>query len=413
MDGNFYATQIVRKLVDAGYIAYFAGGWVRDYLMGHPSDDIDIATNATPDVIVGLFPRTLLVGIAFGVVVVLVNGHQFEVSTFRRDVNYVNGRTPEKIELATPLEDASRRDFTINGLFYDPLEGVVHDFLRGAADIKNKLIKAIGDPYERFFEDRLRMIRAVRFAARFGFAIDYDTQEAIRANADTLFPAVAMERIWQEFVKMSKYPNFSVALVEMHRLGLLPTIFPNLQGVHLHVIKDYVAHFRDYLDGTATVVYLMALFPQATAGEAEETCRYLRTSRADAALAKLLVTGRLLTATEDQDKCDMVGWVHFYAAPLFQQCLWAIAAALPDRQVFLEKHRQRQLRMASHIARVVARKPLIDAAFLQRHGIVPGRVMGNLLKEAESLTISNCLDDPEVVLEMLKKSEIWQKQTVI
>ena len=190
------ATAIVRKLVAAGYTAYFAGGWVRDYLMGHPSEDIDIATDAPPEKIIDLFPKTLLVGVAFGVVVVIVDGHQFEVATFRRDIDYADGRKPSKIELSTAEEDAFRRDFTINGMFYDPLEDVFHDFVKGKEDIQHGVIRAIGNADERFVEDRLRMIRAVRFAARFAFNISSETQSAIEANADTLFPAVAMERIW-------------------------------------------------------------------------------------------------------------------------------------------------------------------------------------------------------------------------
>jgi len=126
-----HARAIVTKLVRTGYIAYFAGGWVRDYVMGHPSEDIDIATNASPAEIMDLFPHTILVGLAFGVVIVVIEGHQFEVATFRKDVGYLDGRHPSGIEMSTPQEDALRRDFTINGMFYDPLEEVIHDFVQG------------------------------------------------------------------------------------------------------------------------------------------------------------------------------------------------------------------------------------------------------------------------------------------
>ena len=136
MDAQAHATEIVKKLNKAGYIAYFAGGWVRDHVMKHPSSDIDIATNAPPEKILDLFPRTILVGLAFGVVIVSVNGHQFEVSTFRKDIGYADGRKPLKIELATPQEDAQRRDFTINGMFYDPQEETIYDYVHGVEDIK-------------------------------------------------------------------------------------------------------------------------------------------------------------------------------------------------------------------------------------------------------------------------------------
>jgi poly(A) polymerase len=225
MDAKYYATLLVKELVKAGYIAYFAGGWARDYVMGHPSADIDIATNAPPEKILDLFPCTILVGLAFGVIIVVIEGHQFEVATFRRDIGYDSGRRPNSIELADPEEDALRRDFTINGLFFDPLEERIIDYVGGIEDIKKRVIRTIGNADERFSEDRLRMIRAIRFAARFGFAIEEETQIGIALNADTLFPAVAMERIWQEFNKMVAYPHFDQALIEMHRLKLLPVIW--------------------------------------------------------------------------------------------------------------------------------------------------------------------------------------------
>lgn len=158
-DAYHIAKLIVLKLHRAGFIAYFAGGWVRDYVMDHPSEDIDIATDATPAQIMDLFPHTVLVGLAFGVVIVVSDGHQFEVATFRKDLHYADGRHPQGIEMSTPREDALRRDFTINGMFYDPIEELIHDFVHGQDDIRQGIIRTIGDPYERFFEDRLRMLR--------------------------------------------------------------------------------------------------------------------------------------------------------------------------------------------------------------------------------------------------------------
>jgi len=188
------AASIVKKLSSAGHIAYFAGGWVRDFLMERPSDDIDIATSATPEEVQALFPKTIPVGIAFGIVIVVEDGHQFEVATFRQDQGYVDGRRPQGISSATPEEDAQRRDFTINGMFYDPIEKKLYDYVDGQKDIKKGIIKAIGNPHERFLEDRLRMMRAVRYSTRFNFPIESDTLQAILAHADSLLPAVALER---------------------------------------------------------------------------------------------------------------------------------------------------------------------------------------------------------------------------
>ena len=264
MEQKQFAVQIIKKLIKAGYTAYFAGGWVRDFVMKHPSSDIDIATDATPDVILDLFPRTIFVGLAFGVVIVVHEGHQFEVSTFRKDLRYEGGRRPAEIEFSDASEDALRRDFTINGMFFDPIDEKIIDYVNGIEDIKKGIIRTIGDADERFIEDRLRMIRAVRFAARFGFNIDITTQEAIRENADTLFPAVAMERVWQEFYKMSAYPRFDHALVELHRLGLLQVIFPTLAEIHLHDIKVRVEPLPHYPKQFPTILALMALFPESS-----------------------------------------------------------------------------------------------------------------------------------------------------
>lgn len=412
MEAQTYATEIVKRLVNAGYIAYFAGGWVRDFIMGHPSDDIDIATNAPPEKILDLFPNTILVGLAFGVIIVVIDGHQFEVATFRRDVDYVGGRRPTQIELATPEEDASRRDFTINGMFYDPLEGIVHDFVQGIEDIKLGVIRTIGNPYDRFFEDRLRMVRGVRFAARFGFAIDEETHQAIRANAETLFPAVAMERIWQELIKMSKYPHFDAAIIEMHRLDLLPVIFPSLKGVHLTEIRKRVAHFKDLPENVEAVLILMELFPDIVHAQVEEICRYLKMSIAEQRHAEFLIELRRLVAFDQYtNHWDKVAWTYAYSHTHFKSCLKVIASRFSpnERLHFFSQHEQRQTELKEHIQRIIQKKPLVNAALLQAQGIVPGQLMGQLIKMAEKIAILEDLNEPMQVLRVLKTQELWPK----
>jgi len=208
MGSRHIAAAIVKKLQEAGYIAYFAGGWVRDFILQKPSDDIDIASSATVEEIQRLFPKTIPVGVAFGIVIVVQDGHQFEIASFRKDRGYVDGRRPVGIDPATPEEDAQRRDFTINGMFYDPVQDKIFDFVDGIKDLKKGIIRAIGDPKARFTEDRLRMMRAVRYSTRFNFPIESDTLQAILSQAETLLPSVAMERIWQEFKKMSQFSHF-------------------------------------------------------------------------------------------------------------------------------------------------------------------------------------------------------------
>lgn len=412
MDVQAVATEIVRKLNSAGYTAYFAGGWVRDHLMGHPSDDIDIATDAPPEDILNLFPRTLLVGLAFGIVVVVEKGHQFEVATFRKDINYVDGRKPTEIELSTAEEDASRRDFTINGMFYDPIEHIIHDYVHGVEDIHKKVIRAIGNADERFVEDRLRMIRAVRFASRFGFSIDQDTQDAILASADTLFPAVAMERIWQELTKMSKNANFDSALIDMHRLNLLPVIFPELKGLHLHDLKNVVVSFKHFPSDTETILYVMTLFPKATASEAKELCLYLRTSNAETHLAEFLVLMRRCIESEHElGIVDLHGWAHLYSHPAALKCLRVIAAVMSEksREEFLSRHERRMRDLQRHVERIIQKKPLVNSTILQNEGIAPGKLMGTLLKEAERIAIMNDLNDSDQVLAILKTTHAWPK----
>jgi poly(A) polymerase len=147
------ATEICKTLLDHGYIAYFAGGWVRDLLLGRQTDEIDIATSAPPYIIQELFPKTIPVGIAFGVVIVVKEGINFEVTTFRKDHIYIDGRHPTGIDFSTPKKDAERRDFTINGMFYDPLTQTIYDYIGGQEDLKNGIIRAIGNAHERFLED--------------------------------------------------------------------------------------------------------------------------------------------------------------------------------------------------------------------------------------------------------------------
>lgn len=405
------ATQIVKKLVQAGYIAYFAGGWVRDYLMKQPSSDVDIATDAPPEKILDLFPNTVHVGVAFNVVIVALGGHKFEVATFRKDIGIVDGRRPHHVEKATSEEDALRRDFTINGMFYDPLEDKIHDYVQGVEDISHRTIRTIGDPDERFLEDRLRMIRAVRFAARLGFKIDWETEEAIRENADKLFPAVSMERIWQEFNKMKEDGHFDEALVLLHQLLLLQTIFPELLEVHLNEIRHRVAPFGYYPPEAPTIAYIMALFQEKNGVEAEELCRYLRASNKDIHFIQIYIKGRELIKRElSEDKVpDLWEWSHFYSHLESEIILKVLAVHSVNPESFLYKHQLRQKELAVHIDRIRLKKPVVTPAVLQIHGISPGKTMGALLKQAERIAILEDRHHPEEVMEKLKQHPLWPK----
>ena len=227
------AAGIVRRLRDAGHEAYFAGGCVRDQLLGREPLDYDVATSAPPEAVQALFPRTVAVGAQFGVILVLERGVPFEVATFRADDAYVDGRRPTSVRFTTAEEDARRRDFTINALLFDPIESRIVDFVDGQADLRLGVIRAIGDAQARIAEDRLRMLRAVRLAARLGFAIDPTTFAAVRAAAASITD-IAAERIGDEVVKILTEGAARRGFELLDETGLLLAVLPEvatMQGV--------------------------------------------------------------------------------------------------------------------------------------------------------------------------------------
>ena len=226
-DRGRLAADIVRRLRAAGHEAYLAGGCVRDRLLGRAPLDWDVATSARPEAVRALFPRTVPVGVQFGVILVVEDGACFEVATFRSDDAYLDGRRPSAVHFGSARDDAGRRDFTINALFEDPLTGEVHDFVGGVADLRAGVIRAIGDANARIAEDRLRMLRAVRFAARLGFRIDSATHTAIVTAAPTLGD-IAAERIGDEIVKILTEGGARRGFELLAETRLLPVVLPEV-----------------------------------------------------------------------------------------------------------------------------------------------------------------------------------------
>src|SRR5213082_1976031 len=224
------ARKVAARLREQGHIAYFAGGCVRDVVRGLTPKDYDIATDARPETVQALFPRTYAVGAHFGVIIVLEDGFQFEVATFRSDDAYVDGRHPSAVHFSSPEADAKRRDFTINGMFYDPVAGEVIDLVGGQLDIAAKLVRAIGDPAKRFAEDRLRMLRAVRFATVLDYQIDNQTWEALVANA-TSINQISAERIRDEFMRIFLSPNRVRGWDLLDSSGLIGAILPEVDAM--------------------------------------------------------------------------------------------------------------------------------------------------------------------------------------
>jgi poly(A) polymerase len=250
------ANDVVQRLRDAGFAAYLVGGCVRDIVMGREPKDYDVATSAQPNQVVGIFPGSLTVGAQFGVVVVPHEAGNVEVATFRSDGLYTDGRHPAHVVYAkTAEEDVLRRDFTINGLLYDPTEDKVLDYVGGQADIRGRRIRTIGDPYKRFSEDRLRMLRAVRFAARFGFELDAAAANAIRELASEIL-LVSFERIRDEILKILTEGQARRGFELLDNTNLLEHLLPDvkaMQGVaqppEFHPEGDVWIHTMMMLDG--------------------------------------------------------------------------------------------------------------------------------------------------------------------
>src|SRR5437879_8961898 len=263
------AVEIVRTLRERGFQAYLVGGCVRDLLLGREPKDFDVATNATPQQVMDIFPETYAVGAQFGVVLVpepkrdetgvspddSSKSHTVEVATFRSDIGYSDGRHPDEVRFSRdPREDVARRDFTINGMLLDPVSGEVLDFVGGRKDLDAGIIRTIGDPGKRFGEDKLRMLRTVRFAARFEYQIEPATFAAIRGLAEQI-RVVSRERVREELTRMLTEGHARRAFLLLDESGLLPQILPEIsamkgveQPAEFHPEGDVFVHTLLLLD---------------------------------------------------------------------------------------------------------------------------------------------------------------------
>ncbi len=394
MESYDLAKKIVLKLNQEGYIAYFAGGWVRDYVLGHPSNDIDIATDCPTEKLLQFFPDALLVGLSFGVIVLPIEGHLFEIATFRKDIDYQNGRSPERIEKATPEEDALRRDFTINGMFFDPLAEKIYDYVGGLEDLRKGVVRAIGNPFERFQEDRLRMVRAVRFSSRFGYPIEPDTEEAIKEYAVELTPAVAPERLYQELKKMSENSGFEVALYELSKLGLLQVMIPPLKGSHLNQIKQAIEKLNG-LDSLPFILKLSVVFDLLSFESQIQSLEFLKAPRRDHELILHLELSHKFLQTSHTDH----EWSKFYAHP---------DTALILKRLKIEgAHQERMNRLEFYIDLYKNKERIVTSQDLMELNIQPGKLMGELLKKSEEIACNQALREKNQVIEFLKRDPLW------
>lgn len=411
MEEHPQARILIETLHRAGFIAYYAGGWVRDFLLGHPSDDIDIATNAPPETVQALFPHTVPIGISFGIILVLLEGHQFEVATFRQDLDYQDGRRPHRIAFSTAEEDAKRRDFTINGMFYDPIREGILDYVGGQKDLQARIIRAIGNPHERIKEDRLRMIRAIRMACRFDFAIEQKTQDAIRAHAKELFPAVAIERIVQELGKGHAFGQLRKMLLMLHEYGLLASIFPELPHLAFSELQRRLEPISRYPLSAPLIAFLLPMFAFHGLDEPLNLVKKLKLANIDTQFVTFLFRTRELIHDDMTRRrtVENVEWAYLYANAFCPTALQIIASHL-DRSLekaFLEEHEERLHSLSRAIDCIHRHAPIVTSAELIKAGIQPGKTMGMLLKEAERIAFNEHLYDPAVVLQNLRLSPLW------
>jgi poly(A) polymerase len=376
------AKEIVYKLKTKGHIAYFAGGFVRDFLMQRVFTDIDIATSASVEEITALFPKCVFVGVQFGVVQVIKHKMHFEVATFRKDIGSKDGRYPESIETADAIEDAKRRDFTINGMFYDPLEEKVLDFVGGQKDIEEKCIRAIGNPVRRIEEDRLRMIRAIRFAVRFDFWIEEETKKAIKKFAPTLFPAVSIERVVDELRKMGAHKSFIKALLMLDELKLLPVIFPKN---NLKIAKAPIACLPA---DTPLVLKLVHLFLDLDKDVIKIIFLDLKLSSKQLELVDLFL------------ECDINGndflLVKWLARPFGYEALLSKCATLPHS--FKDRLVQKQKELAPYIKMAKTNTFFIKAKDFLALGMEKGPLLGKALERAFEIAVVERLANKEAVL---------------
>ena len=385
MDAITTALKIIEKIHQNGGVAYIAGGAVRDFLMGVPASDIDIVTSLTIESLRPLFKKTIEVGVQFGILVVIENNHKFEIATFRTESGYSDGRRPTIINEGSPEEDAKRRDFSINGMFLDLLTNEVIDFVGGKEDLKEKVIRAIGNPHDRFREDRLRMIRAIRYASRFSFSIDPLTQEAIKEHAPTLLPAVSFERILQEFEKIHNDGNLKTGLVDMHRLGLLSTIFPPLSEISTLYLESLLQ-----TEKLPVILHLKALLGHLTEKERFSWLFRLKFSQKD--LDLLAFSDNLALKLE---KAQLQERLHLYSSPFFESSSILLPAdqrncAIDELGIYHDE-----------IARIQEKKPLVSSKDLFERGIKAGPEMGRYLKKAEEIAITHKLKNKKEILHRL------------
>jgi len=393
------AIKIVRQLRRNGFQALLAGGCVRDMLLGRRAKDYDVATDARPKDVMRLFRRTLMVGAKFGVVIVIVESRQVEVATFRTESGYADGRHPGSVEFASAAEDAYRRDFTINGMFYDPLQKQVIDYVDGQADLKSRLLRTIGKPAERFGEDYLRMLRAVRFSTQLGFVIESTTWSAICRNASNI-SRISGERIAMELEGILIDPNRAAGASMLIDNGLAEAIFPSLPGSQAKQAVDILKQLRKRLDFPLA---LAGFFAGCQTDFAMQSCRILKLSRNQTKHVKFLLTGRGRLLNEQMSLAELK---QILAEPYFQD-LYELQRAIQKAKGDGRKSIAPLMKLRKRIKALgdveLQPAPLLNGHELIRLGAVPGPALGQLSQELYIAQLEGQLHTP-------RQAEKWAQE---
>jgi poly(A) polymerase len=402
-----FAVDVVSRLRAAGYEALWAGGCVRDELLGRIPADYDVATAATPDEVRRVFGhgRTLAVGAAFGVITVLgpKGAGQIEVATFRTDAAYTDGRHPAGVTFSTAPEDAQRRDFTINGLFFDPLTGEVHDYVDGRADLAAGVVRAIGVPAMRFGEDHLRMLRAVRFAAAFGFALDGETRAAIERMTH-LVTTVSPERIAAELRGMVSRPGRRRALELLAETGLAKEVLPEIAtGDSAAKAWGEAARIIDALDEPSLASALAALYEPLGAAPLRQAANRLRLSNREVKLAGWLQEAvAMFNEPNEPDRPDAAGRPWSEVQPwLAHEDAFLLADLLRARADCGRGSGATAAWVTAQIARPreeLDPPPLVTGADLLAAGVAAGPAMGATLARLRALQLDGVIATREQAL---------------
>ena len=405
------AEKIVQMLTQAGHVAVYAGGCVRDALLQRPYPDVDIATSATPDQVQSLFPKASdPQGKAFGVIRLRIDEHVFEIATFRVDGPYLDGRRPSSITFTTAEEDAKRRDFTINGMFFNPLQNQLLDYVAGQADLSAKTIRAIGDPVSRFTEDRLRLFRAIRFAVQLGFEMEPATWKAL-IQLSPSSNVISPERVRDELIKIFTSPDPARGFDLLHQSGLLAVWIPELlemrgcaQSPEHHPEGDVWVHTRlllTHMRNPSPVLALSALLhdigkPRTSKTDPDGRIRFFGHEGVGARMAEEIL--RRLRFPNDEINAItacIANHMAFKDAPNMRVSTLKRLLARPTFLEELELHRidcsscHGQLdihafltaKMTEFSQEEIKPKPLLTGNDLQQLGIKPGPSMGKILHQ--------------------------------